>query len=630
MVITPKNSFKLVPDVTYPNIVKGIKDKLLEITEVKGMAIEGSNRKTVTNKIFKRIHSFITTSKNDKMINLNDIITYLDNVSYVNKGNLPIIYKALTSQELPPIVMETHMLNTFVSDGFRSLDRDEKTFFKERYNANNFFLRKPSFSGSSVVSIDDMKMHHKIENFTTDFDTLLTYIEGKGDIYNIGDDYFMSRSSFDAEQFVMKSIDEQYVPLIADEKKIFIDSMFSDEQSDAIRSILTTTSRITCLTGAAGTGKTRVISNIVDNAFANGKAIACCSFTGKAASRMEQSEIDVSKLLFPPKTIHSLMGTIKFAGTTNIDLVIIDEASTMNSGLFAELLKVLEFHSSLSNIKFIFVGDANQLPPIGGGQIFEDIITLNIFPTYRLTKIFRTADMDMLNLYSDVLKSNHTISTQKHSKFFCGYNPDNVGAVIHRVVDLLFTKDKLWYKDNKCIILSHTNKYVDYFNYLCYKSITGKTIEFYEYTFDDHPDDIELDWEPIPVFWKGAKIIFTKNDKIDLKENGEVIRVNNGTVAEVLEVMGELVQVKSYDDERVFFVERDYDTVKLAYAMTVFKSQGSEAQYVIYFHSNNIFETKRLAYTAMTRARKHLKIYSPMDGFRMSMDVGRFTSINSN
>ena len=630
MVITPKNAFKLKPDDSYPNIVRGIKDKLLEITEVKGMAIEGSNRKTVTNKIFKRIHAFINLSKNDKMINLDDIITYLDNVSYVNKASLPIIYKALTSKDLPPIVMETHLLNKFVSDGFRALDAEEKPFFRDNYNANSFFLRKPSFSGSSVVSMTDMKMYHKMETFVTDFDVLLTYIEGKGDILGIGDDYFMSRKSKMAEDFIIKSIEEQYEPLIKDDKKIIIDSVFSDEQTTAIKSILTSTERITCLTGAAGTGKTRVISNIVDNAHANGKGIVCCSFTGKAASRMEQSEINVSKILFPPKTIHSLMGTIKFSDAVTIDLVIIDEASTMNSELFAELIAVLEHHSTLSRIKFIFVGDANQLPPIGGGQIFEDIISLGLYPTYRLTKIFRTTDDAMLSLYSDVLKSDHKISTQKHSKFFCGYNPDNVGAVIQRVVELLFTKDNLWYKDNKCIILSHTNKYVDYFNYLCYQKITGKTIAFYEYTFDDHPDDIEPEWEPIPVFWDGAKIIFTKNDKIDLEQNGEVIRVNNGTVGEVIGVMGEYVQIKSYDDGRTFFIERDYDTIKLAYAMTVFKSQGSEAQYIIYFHSNNIFETKRLAYTAMTRARKHLKIYTPNDGFRMSLDVGRYTNLNSN
>jgi hypothetical protein len=630
MVITPKNSFKLKPDETYPNIVRGIKDKLLEITEVKGMTIEGSNRKTVTSKIFKRIHAYIALSKNDKMINLDDIITYLDNVSYVNKASLPIIYKALTSQDLPPIVMETHLLNKFVGEGYRSLYADEKPFFKDNYGANPFFLRKPSFSGSSVVSMDDMKMYHKMENFETGFDTLLTYIEGKGDILHVGDDYFMSRKSHEAEQFIMKNTAVVCEALIADEKKIIIDSMFSDEQTTAIKSILTSTTKITCLTGSAGTGKTRVISNIVDNAHANGKGIVCCSFTGKAASRMEQSEIDVTKILFPPKTIHSLMGTIKFSENVNIDLVIIDEASTMNSELLAEFLSVLDHHATLSKIKFIFVGDANQLPPIGGGQIFEDIITLNIYPTYRLTKIFRTADAEMLELYSDVLKAKHKIATSKHSKFFCGYNPDDVGNVILNLVNRLFERDNLWYKDNKCIILSHTNKYVDYFNYLCYQKITGKTIAFYEYTFEDHPDDIEVDWEPIPVFWVGAKIIFTKNDKIDLPENGEMIRVNNGTVGEVMGVMGEFVQIKSYDDGRTFFVERDYDTVKLAYAMTVFKSQGSEAQYIIYFHSNNIFETKRLAYTAITRARKHLKIYTPREGFKMSLDVGRFTNINSN
>ena len=159
-VITPKNCFNLKPDETYPNIVRGMKEKLLEISEIKGIAIDGSTRKTVTGKILTRIHNFIKLSKDDYMINLDDIITYMDNVSYVNKTALPIIYKAVTGQELPPIVMESHLLNKFVSEGYRSLEGDEKPFFKQNYNANEFFLRKPSFSGSSVVAMGDMRMYH--------------------------------------------------------------------------------------------------------------------------------------------------------------------------------------------------------------------------------------------------------------------------------------------------------------------------------------------------------------------------------------------------------------------------------------------------------------------------------------
>jgi len=629
MIVTPKNSLSLVVDETYPNIVNGLKNALLDIKEIKGINVQGQTRKTVTSKIFNRVHSFIKLSKNDYMVNLDDIIVYMDNVNYVNKTALPIIYKAVTGNELPPIVMESHLLTKFVSDGYRSLEPEEKPFFKKNYYANAFFLRKPSFSGSSVVSIDDMKVYHQIEKFTTDFDDLLTYIEGKGDIIHIGDDFFVSKKSFDGEQFITDNIDTLIPSMVNDESHIIIENKFSDEQKIAIINTLTSTERINCLTGPAGSGKTLVISSIVDNAYANGKHIACCAFTGKAASRMEQSEVDVAKLVLPPKTIHSLMSTIKMSGGTDLDLVIIDEASTMHSELFSEFISVLKRSSTLDKIKFLFVGDSNQLPPIGGGQIFEDIISLGIYPTHRLTKIFRTTDKSMLDLYKDVLKSKHKIDTKKHKKYFKFYNSDTVGPFLNSIVDLLFKKDNTWYKNNKCIILTHTNKYVDYVNYLCYKNITGKAIDFYEYTFDDHPDDIDLVWEPIPWLWEGAKIIFTKNDKIDVKQNGEDIRVNNGTVADVVGFMEDLVIVKSYDDGRTFYIERDYDTVKLAYAMTVYKSQGSEAQYVIYVHSNHIFETKRLAYTAMTRAKQNLKIYTPLDGFKMSLDVPRYTNINS-
>jgi len=629
MIITPDNLQEREPDDILPNIVNGLKSTLLDIDEIKGITIKGQTRKTVSSKIMNRIHSFIKMSKGDYMVDLNDIITYMDNVNYVNKTALPIIYKAVTGQELPPIVMEAHLLKKFVTDGLRSLESDEKTFFKTHYHASAFFLRKPSFSGSSVVALPDMKMYAQIEKFTTDFDDLLTYIERKGDIMEVSEGFFMSRKSHKAETFVKSNIEATIKPMVTNESHIIIDPKYSEEQQNAIRSCMTSDDRINCLTGPAGSGKTLVISSIVDNAYANGKHIACCAFTGKAASRMEQSEVDVSKIIFPPKTIHSLMATLKMQTATDIDLIIIDEASTMHSELFCELIQVLEKSSTLEKIKFLFVGDANQLPPIGGGQIFEDIITLDIYPTYRLTKIFRTTDPAMLDLYNAVLDTNLSVNMNKHKKFFKTYNPQNVGPTMEKLVELLFAKDEKWYKDNKCCILTHTNKYCDYINYLCYKKLTGKSIEFYDYTFDDHPGDMEPAWEPIPVFWKGAKIIFTKNDKIDVKKNGEEIRVTNGTVADVVDIIEGLILVKSYDDGRSFYISPDYDTVKLAYAMTVYKSQGSEAQHIIYIHSNHIFESKRLAYTAMTRARANLKIFTPTDGFRMAKDVPRFTDINS-
>lgn len=628
MIITPKNIFNLTVDETYPNIVPGLKKTLLKIKEIKGISVKGQARKTVTSKIFSRIHSYIKLSKQDYMVNLDDIITYMDNVSYVNKTALPIIYKAVTGETLPPIVMESHLLNKFVNDGHRSLEPEEKPFFKNNYHANGFFLRKPSFTGSSVVSIDDMRMYHQIEKFTTDFDDLLTYIESKGDIVNVGDDFFVSKKSYDGEFFITDNVNKLVPSMVKDESTIIIDPKFSEEQKNAITNILTSTERIDCLTGAAGTGKTTVMESIVNNAHSNGKHIVATSFTGKSASVMSK-HLDSSKLIYPPKTIHSLMATIKMSSGTDIDLIIVDEASTMHSALFSEFISVLRRSSTLDKIKFLFVGDSNQLPPIGGGQIFEDILSLGIYPIHRLTKIFRTTDNSLLELYKDVLKTKHSVNISKHKKYFKRYNPDMIGDFITTTVNMLFNKDTNWYKDNKCVILTHTNKYVDYINYLCYKSIVGKSIDFYEYTFDDHPDDIDLVWEPIPWLWKGAKIIFTKNDIIDVEQNDGDIRVTNGTVADVVSIIDGLVLVKNYDDGQSFYIERDYDTVKLAYAMTVYKSQGSEARYIIYIHSNHIFETKRLAYTAMTRAKTNLKIYTPIDGFKLSLDVPRYTNINS-
>ena len=633
MVINKKNCLKNNVDEAYPNIIPGLKTILLNITAIKGLDIPDVYRKSVTEKIFNRIHHFIEHSSKDlNMVNMSDIITYMQ-VPYVNIPVLHLIYKAVTNKVLPPIVVESYLLTEFCKDGKRSLLQEERGFFVDTYGANSFFLRKPSFSGSSAVCTDDMRMHCKIEKFTTDFDLLLNYVEDKGDLISVDDDgYFMAKGAFYGEKYIKNAIKTKVPTLVKDERHIIIQKPVSDEQREVVKNVLLSDSKFECITGSAGTGKTFVVSEIVDNAAMSGKKVICCAFTGKAASRMEQSEIDTSKLVVPPKTMHSMMSTLKyqFNGDADIDLIIIDEASTMNSELFNDFILTLSTTcSDYNKIKFIFVGDVHQLPPIGGGQIFEDIIDLDLFPVHRLTKIFRTTDLKMLELYAEILNRSQ-ISPKKFKKFFTGYDDDNKDEFISKLVGKLFKSDSMWYKDSKCVILAHTNKFIDYLNYLCYRHINDDVIHFYENIFNDFDEDAdEIPWRPLPVYWVGAKIVFTQNDRIELPENNGVIRVTNGTVGEVTELVGTMARIKNYDDGSSFLVEQNYDTVKLAFAMTVYKAQGSEANTIIYIHSNNIYESKRLVYTAVTRAKKNLKIYTPKDGFKMSKDVDRFTELNS-
>jgi len=626
MVINTKNCFNLQEDQTLPNIIKGLKNKLLSISEIQGLSVNGTSRKNVSDVVFVKIHDFIKKSKNEKNIDLDDILTYVKNVSSVNKTALQIIYKAVTSKELPEIIYELYLIKEFISEGYKGLEEDEKPFFRKNYYSNQLFLMKPIFSGSSVISINDIRIYHKLEEFITPFEKLMTILHKSKEIIDVVDGYIMSKNSKELEQIILTEVKTKCKPLVTVDGPILFKDLFSEEQKTAITSILRSTSKINCLTGKAGTGKTKVISSIIDNAHANNNSIVCCSFTGKAASRIAQSDIDVKKILYPPKTIHSLMGTIKSSESfVKIDLVVIDEASTLNNELFYEFLNVLGEHSNLNNIKFILVGDCNQLPPIGSGQIFEDILSLKLYPIHTLTKIYRTTDEKLLSLYNSILETDHMVKTANFKEFICKYNSKDVENTMKKLVDGLFKTNDFWYKDNKCVIISHTNKYVDYINYLCYKRVTGNTIPFYE-TIERKEG---IGWQPLPIFWEGAKIIFTKNDKIDLARNGGVVSVTNGTIGEVLRISGGLVQIKNYDDGTSFWVDYEYDNVKLAYAMTVYKSQGSEASFVIYFHSNSVFESKSLVYTAVTRAQDNLLIYTPLEGFKMSLNVGRITSLNS-
>jgi len=634
MIIGSNNCLTNAVNDTHKNIIPGLGGILMDITAIKGLDLPDIYRRSVTEKIFSRIHHFIKYSSKDIWgIDMDDIVSYLA-VPYVNMPVLHLLYKAVTNTELPPIVVESYLLTKFCDSGYRSLRNEEKPFFTTMYNANGFFLRKPSFSGSSAVYIADMRMHSKIEQFTTPFDNLIKYVEKKGDIVAIDDDgYYMSKGAFYGEKFILDCRNKTIPPIMSNPDHVIITKPVSDIQRSAVVNVITSNSKIECITGPAGSGKSFVVSEIVDNAHMQGKNILCCSFTGKAASRMEQSDIDIEKLIMPPKTIHSMISTLKVQslnGLVDADIIIIDEASTMSSDLFNDLVRAVDsIISDPRRVKYLLVGDKNQLPPIGGGQIFEDIIVGNLFPVHELTEIFRTTDEDLLSLYGAVLNKPQ-ISPADHKKFFGGYDHHNKEVFLESLVDRLFKNDIGWYKDNKCIMLAHTNKYIDYINYLCYKRLQNKTIDWYEVLFDDATEDEEeIKWESIPVFWVGSKIVFTMNDRIEDDKNEGTVRVNNGTVAEVISVGRGFAQVRSLDDDTVFFLSNTYESVKLAFALTVFKSQGSEADYVIYIHSNNIYESKRLIYTAITRARKNLKIFTPMDSFKMSIDVPRYTELNS-
>ncbi|HEX6457166.1 MAG TPA: AAA family ATPase, partial [Solirubrobacterales bacterium] len=168
------------------------------------------------------------------------------------------------------------------------------------------------------------------------------------------------------------------------------DLEFTDEQWAAVRAAFE--SRISVLTGGPGVGKTRCTQGIVAEAEAAKATIALCAPTGRAARRLNETTEHEAK------TIHGLLEWVPgqepgfHAGhPLPVDLVIVDESSMLNLHLIEVLLDGLA-----ETTHVVFVGDADQLPPIGAGKPFEDLIDSGAAPVVRLTQIFRQAERSMI------------------------------------------------------------------------------------------------------------------------------------------------------------------------------------------------------------------------------------------
>src|SRR6478752_4559783 len=191
----------------------------------------------------------------------------------------------------------------------------------------------------------------------------------------------------------------------------------TDEQWAAVRAAFG--ARVSVLTGGPGVGKTKATKEIVAEAEAANATIALCAPTGRAARRLEETTGHEAK------TIHRLLEwmpgrepAFRPGRPLPVDLVIVDESSMLNLRLMEVLLGGLA-----ESTHVVFVGDADQLPPIGAGKPFEDLIASGAVPVVRLTQIFRQAARSMITTAAHEINGGRTPhlepqSGQDHDFFF--------------------------------------------------------------------------------------------------------------------------------------------------------------------------------------------------------------------
>lgn len=374
--------------------------------------------------------------------------------------------------------------------------------------------------------------------------------------------------------------------------------VYDDMQKQAI-SIINSGSAINIITGGPGTGKTTIIKAIIGIQKEENKdsVIMLAAPTGRASKRMSEATN------YPAKTIHRLLEYDGFAkrfnknksDPLNCDLLIIDESSMIDISLFCSLINAITIGT-----KVLFVGDVDQLPPVKAGYVFRDMINSNTIPVVKLNKIYRQGEDSIIVSNAQNIK-NGEVKIRNKGNYFETYLSLDIPAIQNTLKKLFFRflneENKKNNKENSLFqvqILSPMKKGplgTNNINALIQNAYNPAGKNKKEMIFEN----------------KYGKDIFRTNDKVMQLNNNYEKEVFNGDIGIITKVGYERIAVTFEDGREVFYDKEEIkENLKLAYACTVHKSQGSEFNKVIMLCCPEFrqMNQRNLFYTGITRAKE--------------------------
>lgn len=398
---------------------------------------------------------------------------------------------------------------------------------------------------------------------------------------------------------------EKYVNDLEEDEGLLLDEL----QKDAIR--LAAKSGLFILTGGPGTGKTTTIKAIISYFEDLGAEIALAAPTGRAAKRMTEATGR------PAKTIHRLLEVKGMAGDgkngmfeknednpLEEDVIIIDEMSMVDIFLFHSLLKAIS-----GNTQLILVGDANQLPSVGPGNVLKDIISSEVFPTICLHNIFRQSESSDIVVNAHKIQNDEPVLINNKSSDFFILRRNNASIITQETINLVKEKMPKYVNASSFDIqvLTPTKKGnlgVWQLNKDLQSALNPPSKEKSEHQFGDR------------IYRVGDKVMQIKNDyqlpwvsqkKGEMFATDHGMGVFNGDIGQIESINSytEIMTVRFDDDRVVDYPFKILDELELAYAVTIHKSQGSEYPAVIIplLSGPRPLMNKNLIYTAITRAK---------------------------
>lgn len=381
---------------------------------------------------------------------------------------------------------------------------------------------------------------------------------------------------------------------------------FGEKQKLAIKTAFQ--KRVLIITGGPGTGKTTTLKSILRIAEEIGISYALAAPTGRAAKRMEEATGKEAK------TIHRLL-EYQFNGEymefnrnsenpLEQDMIILDEMSMVDTTLFADLLKAVK-----DDVRIIMLGDINQIPPVGAGNVLEDLIRSKEFAIVELDTIFRQKEDSFIISNAHLINNGYMPICNKGNSDFFYIKSENEINTVNTIKELVTKRLPNYYgidslKDIQVLApMKRGVSGIDNLNYEIQNSINPPDFSKGEIVHRNN------------VFRLGDKVMQTKNNyQVQWKaytedrivfDTGE--GVYNGDIGFITEVdTFENTLVVSFDEKEVEYNEDNLDELTLAYAITIHKSQGSEFPAVIIplHYAPDILANRNLIYTGVTRARQ--------------------------
>ena len=370
-------------------------------------------------------------------------------------------------------------------------------------------------------------------------------------------------------------------------KSLFADEQLSDEQQSAIQMALT--HPVSVLTGGPGTGKTTCLKALMTTLETQGRKVALASPTGRAAKRLSEATGR------PARTIHRLLEYSPVEGfkhndenPLDLDFLVVDEASMLDLLLTNNLLKAVR-----PGTRVLFVGDVDQLPSVGAGDVLRDLIDSRIVPVTRLNTIFRQA------AHSKIITNAHLINQGKFPEFSQGagdfflFPAEDAAAAADWIVQIVTERIPQKFGHDPILDIQVMAP--------IYRGNAGVTVL---------NDRLQEKLNP-PATSKPERrlfgTVFRLGDKVMQTQNNYDKDIYNGDIGFIqsMDPIDQILKV-NFDGRTVSFDFSEADQLSLAYVISVHKAQGSEFPVVVMpvVTQHYTMLQRNLLYTAITRARK--------------------------